>query len=66
MHDMAGFVAWSLNKIGTFSVKSAYQVDWGSQFGRRLDSDQGAAPKANPMWEGIWKLKVPSKVKIFL
>jgi hypothetical protein len=50
-----------------FSVRSAYHIEWDNQFGhtiRRRD-DQGST-QVNPVWEIMWKLNIPSKVKIFL
>jgi ribonuclease HI len=61
------FVAWNKTKNYAFSVRSAYHLEWDHQFGhtiRRRDG-QGAA-QINPVWEIMWKLNIPSKVKIFL
>jgi hypothetical protein len=44
--------SWNLRKDGTFSVRSMYL--------HRLDS---FAPYCN---KGIWKLKIPLKIKVFL
>jgi hypothetical protein len=66
-HDREDFVGWSLTKSGTFSVRTAYHAEWESRFGPRVNG--GSAPSAmnpHPMWDKIWKLKCPSKVKIFL
>jgi ribonuclease HI len=66
-HDMEDFVGWSLTKTGTFSVRSAYHAEWESQFGSRVNRGQGGGTmKPHPMWDTIWKLKVPAKVKIYL
>ena len=66
-HDMSDFVAWSLNKHGIFTVKSAYHALWYFQHGRKLQRTDGlGATSANPTWEKVWKLNCPAKVKKFL
>ena len=61
------FVAWNFTKTGMFSVKSAYHVEWRHQFGSRGGPAAriGSPSAINPVWKILWKLKVPSKVKIF-
>jgi hypothetical protein len=47
-------------------VKSGYYIQWKHQFGAR--ANQLALPgisTTNPVWEALWKLKIPGKVKIF-
>ena len=60
------FVAWQYTKSFSFSVRSAYYVEWEHQFGAqtRWGDGQGAI-HANPVWDILWKLQIPSKVKIF-
>jgi hypothetical protein len=61
------FVAWHHTKNYIFSVKSSYYIEWEYQFGssvRRRDG-QGSSQE-NPVWEKLWSLEVPSKVKIFI
>jgi hypothetical protein len=60
------FIAWNCTKNYQFSVRSAYYLEWNHQYGstlRRADG-QGTMNK-NPVWEIVWKLKVPAKIKIF-
>jgi hypothetical protein len=61
------FVAWHLTKSYSFSVKSAYYLEWNHCNGRRLNrvDEQGPA-SLNPVWDILWKLKIPSKIKIFV
>jgi hypothetical protein len=61
------FVAWHLTKSYSFSVKSAYYSEWNHCNGRRLNrvDEQGPA-SLNPVWDILWKLKIPSKIKIFV
>ena len=40
-HEMEDFVAWSYNKGGFFSVRSAYHVEWNHQHGRKLRRTNG-------------------------
>ena len=61
------FVVWNLTKTGSFFVYSAYHLEWDSQYGSKLAYNRASGPfNSHPMWEGIWKLKVQSKMKIFL
>jgi ribonuclease HI len=59
------FVAWHHNKLGLFSVRSAYYCLWNYKFGRQnrnADISEGAN---NPVWGKLWNLEIPSKIKIF-
>lgn len=57
------FVAWHYNRSGTFSVKSAYHVEWGHQFGNMSHNMSSSSGGTNPIWHKIWKFAVPRKVK---
>jgi hypothetical protein len=65
-HNMDNFVAWHLTKTGTFSVRSAYYIEWESQYGHRVNWQDDGPMNYNPIWEKIWKLRVPNQVKIYL
>jgi hypothetical protein len=61
------FIAWKYTKHGRYLVRSRYHLQWLHQFGPR--SNQLALPGGsahNPVWRILWKLKIPSKVKIFI
>jgi ribonuclease HI len=61
------FIAWNYNKNGRYSVKSGYHLQWRHTFGPR--ANQLALPGTsalNPVWKSIWRLKLPSKIKIFV
>ena len=61
------FVAWHMTKTHTFSVRSAYYVEWNHQNGHRLSRPDGQGTASpNPVWDIMWKLQIPSKVKIFI
>ena len=66
-HNMTeDFIAWHLTKSYSFTVKSAYYVQWNSQFGQNYRRHDGLGTSTqNPVWEILWKLRVPLKVKIF-
>jgi hypothetical protein len=57
----------AVHKELLFSVRSAYHVQWQHLFGhmRRRRDGQGSA-QINPLWDIMWKLNIPRKVKIFL
>lgn len=60
------FVAWNFTKSFTFTVRSAYYVEWQHQHGTQIRGIDGQGTSTvNPVWEALWKLGVPSKVKIF-
>jgi hypothetical protein len=61
------FIAWHYNKNGRYSVRSGYHIQWKHTFGAR--QGQLALPGSsaiNPVWKELWRLKIPSKCKIFL
>ena len=48
-----------------FTVWAAYYTEWDHQFGSRVVTTKGAL-LVNPVWAAVWKLNVPSKVKIYI
>jgi hypothetical protein len=61
------FLAWCFTKHGRYTVRSGYHVQWKHQFG--ASAGLLALPGGsinNPVWKTLWKLKIPSKVKIFI
>jgi hypothetical protein len=61
------FVARNKTKSCSFSVRSAYYSEWDHQFGSRVRRTDGrGTAEINPVWNNIWKLKVPGKVQIFI
>jgi hypothetical protein len=59
------FIAWHRTNSNKFSVRSAYYVQWNHMHGHKLDRAANQSSSShNPVWEILWKLKVPSKVKI--
>ena len=56
-----------MTKPFCFSVRSAYYVEWNHQNGHILTrSDGQGSATTNHVWEILWSLQVPSKVKIIL
>jgi hypothetical protein len=61
------FIAWKGTRHGRYTVKSGYYIQWKHQFVPR--AGQLALPGGsaqNHVWSILWKLQVPSKVKIFI
>lgn len=50
---------WRREKLGTYTVKSAYAML------QELKDGQGTAPSSG-LWRNLWNLKIPPKVKHFL
>jgi hypothetical protein len=61
---MEDFVSWHFSKNGLYSVKSAYQLEWDHQHGRKLRRNNQFGSSSNPVWKILWSLKVPAKIKI--
>jgi hypothetical protein len=56
-----------VTKNYVFSVRSAYHLEWEHQFGAKTRrGDVQGSSQFNPVWEVVWKLRVPSKIQIFL
>jgi hypothetical protein len=61
------FISWKFTKHGRFTVRSAYHLQWRFQFGPR--ASRLALPGSsvnNPVWKILWKMELPSKIKIFV
>ena len=64
-HLTEDFIAWHKTRPFSFSVWSAYYTEWEHQFGARIRRCDDGPSTLNPVWEILWKLQVPSKIKIF-
>jgi hypothetical protein len=53
------------NRSGMFSVKSAYHCPWEYKFGARSIQVPASTASRNWLWKCLWKLKTPTKIKIF-
>jgi hypothetical protein len=61
------FVAWHKTRSFSFTVRSAYYSEWEHQFAHRIRRQDGqGTSRSNPVWDIVWKLRVPAKVKIFI
>jgi ribonuclease HI len=65
---MEDSVAWSLDKKGVFSVKSAYRlgVDLRERRHQNDTSTSSVVVGVSQIWDKIWSLKLPGKVRVFL
>lgn len=61
--DEEDFIAWHPDKLGNFSVRTAYRLaeNWAKEEASSSSSDVNI----RKAWELLWKCNVPSKVKIF-
>jgi hypothetical protein len=59
------FIAWGFTKHGQYTVRSGYHMQWRHQFGTRQFVLPGSSAN-NPVWKILWKLQIPSKIKIFI
>jgi hypothetical protein len=61
------FIAWYPEKLGIFTVKSAYRLGLSKQLQQQDRGASSARPDgARPAWRTIWKCPVPPKVKILV
>ena len=61
------FIAWGYTAHGCYTIRSGYHIQWKHKLGP--SAGQLALPGGsfhNPVWKILWKLKIPSKVKIFV
>jgi hypothetical protein len=66
IHGFDDFVAWNHNRNGQFSVRSAYHLEWKHCFAPRSGNMATLGTSIhNPVWKTLWRLKIPSKIKIF-
>jgi hypothetical protein len=60
------YIAWHFEKSGIFSVRSAYRLALLQNSNNFCTGQQSTNPNGDrPIWDVIWKAKVPQKVKIF-
>ena len=59
-------IAWHPNRNGLFTVKSAYHCQWAHKFASRNYTAVAGGSGLQPVWKKLWKLSMPSKVKIFV
>jgi hypothetical protein len=65
IQDREDLVAWHFNKLGLFSVRSAYYCQWDFKFGRSNRNTSISEAASNTVWDKLWGLEIPSKIKIF-
>jgi hypothetical protein len=67
IHGFEDFIAWGFSQNGVYTVRSVYHLQWRHQFGPSAGQVVLAGTSSsNPIWRTIWKLKIPSKIKIFI
>ncbi|EEC84864.1 hypothetical protein OsI_31997 [Oryza sativa Indica Group] len=64
MRQDEDFLAWHPDKMGRFSVRSAYKL--AMSLANMDESSSSSDDKSRKMWDLIWKCEVPQKVKIFM
>ena len=64
--SMEDFVAWSLTKTGTFSVRSVYFAECESQFGHKVSGEPRVWTYEGSPNVGDNNLEIDSKVKIYM
>jgi ribonuclease HI len=57
------FLAWHPDRLGQFSVRSAYKLAISLDYADESSSSSGQNPQK--IWDLIWKCNVPQKVKVF-
>jgi ribonuclease HI len=66
-HGFDDFIAWAFTKHGRYTIRSGYHTQWRHSFGPRAGHLAIPGTSAmNPVWKSVWRLKIPSKIKIFL
>jgi len=58
-------VAWNFNRNGLFCIRSAYHQQWMYKFRGNLIQEQASGVGDEKVWEKLWQLQIPSKIKIF-
>lgn len=58
-------VAWHMEKMGVFTVRSAYKLAMNERRTGPQTSSSSANVDDRSMWDLIWKAKLPEKIKIF-
>lgn len=53
---------WHYEKRGVYSVKSGYKLG----MRQRQQSQSSSSSGCKKWWEGLWGLKIPSKIKVFM
>lgn len=60
------FVAWNFTRPRTFSVRSAYHVEFDHQFGHHfLRADSPGSAHINTISKDLWQLRIPGKINHF-
>jgi hypothetical protein len=58
------FISWNYTKVGLFTIRSRYFLEWDHQYGQNLlRTNQQGTVELNPVWASIWSLRVPAKIK---
>lgn len=60
-------LVWNYTKQGTFSVRSAYHLEFQRSFcplSSMVESSSGQNLK-EAWWKALWKMKCPNKIKLF-
>lgn len=60
------FIAWHYNRSGTFSVRSAYDVEFEHQFRHLWNRTNAQGSEVHDSWKNVWALCILGKLKHFV
>jgi hypothetical protein len=62
-HEQSDFIAWHRSKLGCFSVKSSYHMEWRVEYRRRAERYDGSnSSTPHVVWKKVWQTKVHHKI----
>ena len=59
-------IIWPRNHDGIYSIKSRYKLLMEMEFGNGADASSSSTGAMKSIWNEIWKLEVPNRVRLLL
>nr|POE82603.1 putative serine/threonine-protein kinase pbl5 [Quercus suber] len=59
-------IFWPRNHDGSYSVKSGYKLLMEMEYGNDIGASSSSMGPMKSIWNGIWKLEVPNRIKLFM